>query len=53
MALAMLDGVFEARPTSQKIMLVVLGVAVFLVVHGRNMYIARRFQREVNALDAA
>ena len=53
MALAMLDGVFEARPTSQKIMLVVLGVAAFLVVHGWNMYTARRFQREINALDAA
>jgi hypothetical protein len=53
MTLAMLDGVLEARPASQKILLVVLGVAVFLVVHVWNMYTARRFQREIDALDAS
>ena len=44
---------FENRPPGQIIAIVVLGVAVFLGVHGWNVHTARRFQREIDALDAA
>jgi hypothetical protein len=44
---------FEHRPFGQIIAIIVLGVAVFLGVHGWNMYTARKFQREIDALDAS
>ena len=44
---------FENRPFGQIIAVIVLGVGVFLGVHGWNMYTARRFQREIDAFDAS
>ena len=44
---------FENRPPGQIVAIIVFGVAVFLGVHGWNMYTARTFQREIDALDAS
>lgn len=44
---------FENRPPGQIIAIIVLGVALFLGVHWWNMYTARKFQREIDAHDAA
>ena len=52
MALAMLDGILEARPTSQKIVLVLLGIALFLGIAWWNAHTARTLQDDVDALDA-
>jgi hypothetical protein len=50
--LAVFGGGFEHRPTSQIIAIIVFGVALFLGVHWWNVYTARTFQREIDALDA-
>ena len=52
MTLAMLDGVLAPRPTSQKVVLVLLGVALFFGVAWWNEHTARRLQNEIDALDA-
>jgi hypothetical protein len=52
LALALLDGVLEARTTGQLIALVVCGVALFAGVVWWNAYTVRRLQREIDALDA-
>lgn len=44
---------FENRPASQIIAIAVFGVALFLGVHWWNVYTARKFQREIDALDAS
>jgi hypothetical protein len=51
-ALAMLDGILEARPTSHKIVLVLLGVALFIGIAWWNAHTARKLQNDVDALDA-
>jgi hypothetical protein len=48
--LAALGGGFENRPASQIIALIVGGVALFLGVHGWNMYTARKLQKDIDAL---
>jgi hypothetical protein len=51
--LALLGRGFENRPPGQIIAIIVFGVAFFLGVHWWNMYTARKFQREIDALDAS
>ena len=51
MTLAMLDGVLAARPLSQKIVLVLLGVALFLGIAGWNAHTARKLQKEIDAFE--
>lgn len=53
MTLAMLDGVLEARPTSHKIVLVLLGVALFLGIAWWNAHTTRKFQNEIDAMDVS
>jgi hypothetical protein len=50
--LAVFGSRFEHRPASQIIAIIVFGVALFLGVHWWNVYTARKFQREIDALDA-
>ena len=49
--LAILDGVLTDRPTTDDIVLVLLGVALFVGIAGWNAYTAHRFQYEIEALD--
>lgn len=51
--LAILDGVLEDRPTTDRIVLVLLGVALFLGIAWWNAHTARKFQNEIDALDVA
>ena len=53
LTLGAFGGGFENRPASEIIAIIVLGVALFLGVHWWNMYTARKFQREIDALDAS
>jgi hypothetical protein len=53
MALALLDGVLEARSTSQLIALVAGGIGLFLGIAWWNAHTARKLQSEIDALDAA
>jgi hypothetical protein len=53
MALALLDGGLEARSTSQLIALVAGGVGLFLGIAWWNAHAARKFQNEIDALDAS
>ena len=50
-ALALLGGGIEDRPISHVIALVAFGIALFLGVAWWNAHTARRFQREIDALD--
>ena len=52
-ALALLDGVFEARTTSQLIALVAGFVGLFLGIAWWNAHTARKLQSEIDTLDAA
>lgn len=51
--LAILDGVLEDRPTTDRIVLVTLGVALFLGIAWWNAHTARKFQNEIDALDVS
>jgi hypothetical protein len=53
MALALLDGVLEAHPTSQLIALVAGGVGLFLGIAWWNAHTARKLQNEIDGLDAS
>jgi len=53
MALALLDGVLEARSTSQLIALVAGGVGLFLGIAWWNAHTARKLQDEIDGLDAS
>jgi hypothetical protein len=53
LALALLDGVLEARTTSQQIALVAGFVGLFLGIAWWNAHTARKFQNEIDALDAS
>jgi hypothetical protein len=44
---------FENRAPGQIVAIIVCGVTLFLGVHWWNMYTARKFQREIDALDAS
>ena len=50
-ALALLGGGFENRPTSQRVALVAFGVALFLGTAWWNAHTARKLQHEIDALD--
>jgi uncharacterized membrane protein YfcA len=52
-ALALLDGVFEARTTSQLIAIVAGFVGLFLGIAWWNAHTARKLQSEIDTLDAA
>jgi hypothetical protein len=49
--LAILDGVLEARPTNDRIVLVLLGVALFLGIAWWNAHATRHLESEIRALD--
>ena len=53
MALAVFGSVFESRPTSQLIAIIVLGVALFLGVAWWNAHTARKLQNEIDTLDVS
>jgi hypothetical protein len=53
MTLAILDGVLEARRATDRIVLVLLGVALFLGLAWWNAHAAHRLQNEIDALDAS
>ena len=53
MALAVLDGVLEARSTSQLIALIAGGVGLFLGIAWWNARTARKFLNEIDALDTS
>lgn len=50
MTLNLFGGLLEDRPASQRIVLVVLAVGVFLSAHGWNMYTARKLQKEIDRM---
>jgi hypothetical protein len=52
-ALALLGDGFENRPTSQIILIVAFGVALFLGVAWWNAHTARRLEHEIDALDGS
>jgi hypothetical protein len=53
MTLAILDGVLEARRATDRIVLVLLGVALFLGLAWWNAHAAHKLQNEIDALDAS
>ena len=53
LALALLDGVFEARTTSQLIAIVAGFVGLLLGIAWGNAHAARKLQSEIDTLDAA
>jgi hypothetical protein len=50
--LALFGGEVSGRPTSQIIALAAFGVALFLAIAWWNAHTSRKFQGEIDALDA-